>query len=89
MGFAPGSFAFVYFGTAGKALLMDDHTAAVLQAPWYVYALVGGAVLLGARTIGKVAADAISAMELEEKQTAVAAVVVADDGERGGEEGDR
>ena len=69
---------------------MDDHTAAVLQAPWYVYALVGGAMLLGVRTIGQVAADAISAMELEEKQTAVAAVVVvADDGERGGEEGDR
>ena len=64
---------------------MDDHTAAVLQAPWYVYALVGGAVLLGVRTIGKVAADAIGAMELEEKQTAVAAVVVADDGERGGD----
>ena len=42
-----------------------DH--AVL-APWYVYALVGGAVLWGVRTIGQVAADAISAMELEEKQ---------------------
>jgi hypothetical protein len=69
----------VYFGTAGKALLMDH---AVL-APWYVYAAVGGAVLLGVRTIGKVAADAISAMELEEKQ---AVATAADDGEGGGGE---
>ena len=78
MGFAPGSFAFVYFGTAGKALLMDH---AVL-APWYVYAAVGGVVLLGVRTIGKVAADAISAMELEEKQAVAAAVADDREGER-------
>jgi len=56
-----------------------DH--AVL-APWYVYAAVGGLVLLGVRTIGKVAADAISAMELEEKQAVAAA---ADDREEEGE----
>ena len=56
-----------------------DH--AVL-APWYVYAAVGGVVLLGVRTIGKVAADAISAMELEEKQAVAAAVTDDREGER-------
>ncbi|KAL7542483.1 hypothetical protein ACHAXR_013133 [Thalassiosira sp. AJA248-18] len=62
LGFAPGTFAYVYAGRIGKALTMDSASS----EPWYVY--VGGmAVLLGLLKIaGDVATGVIDAMEEED-----------------------
>mmetsp|Transcript_31731 Transcript_31731/g.53528 ORF Transcript_31731/g.53528 Transcript_31731/m.53528 type:complete len:333 (-) Transcript_31731:58-1056(-) len=61
LGFAPGSFGFVYFGTAGKAILSPDNAANI---PWYVYLCVGGIIAFGAQTLGKIATNAL---ELEDE----------------------
>jgi uncharacterized membrane protein YdjX (TVP38/TMEM64 family) len=64
LGFAPGTFGIVYAGTAGKALF-DAGESGGFHAPWYLYA-VGGALVVGAaRTLAKVATDAINEMEME------------------------
>lgn len=49
IGFTPGTFAYVYTGTVGKALTLDSANS----EPWYVYAL-GLAILSG---LLKIAAD--------------------------------
>jgi len=62
LGFAPGTFAYVYGGVIGKALTVGEG----MTQPWYVYA--GGMVfLLGLiKTIGDVATGIIDEMEAEE-----------------------
>lgn len=87
LGFAPGSFAFVYMGSAGKvtytlytlAYTNDANViymfVYVLQAlfgegastsiPWYGYAAVGAFIIFCARTIGKIASDAVNTMEID------------------------
>ncbi|KAJ1428564.1 snare associated Golgi protein-domain-containing protein [Ochromonadaceae sp. CCMP2298] len=62
LGFAPGSFGFVYFGTAGKALFETDGPPPI---PWYAYVGVGLIIALGAQTIGKIASDALKLDEEE------------------------
>ena len=52
LGFGPGTFAYVYTGTVGKALLSSDANA----QPWYVYA----GVLAGIAGFLKVVADVAS-----------------------------
>lgn len=59
LGFAPGTFAYVYAGRIGKALTID----AASSEPWYVYA-GGMAVVVGLIKIaGDVASGVIDAME--------------------------
>mmetsp|Transcript_24742 Transcript_24742/g.52483 ORF Transcript_24742/g.52483 Transcript_24742/m.52483 type:complete len:378 (+) Transcript_24742:246-1379(+) len=62
LGFAPGTFAYVYAGRIGKALTIDSATS----EPWYVY--VGGmAVVVSLLKIaGDVASGVIDAMEEED-----------------------
>jgi uncharacterized membrane protein YdjX (TVP38/TMEM64 family) len=62
LGFAPGTFALVYTGTAGKDLLSE----AGENLPWYAYAIVGSIILLVGKVIAQIATKAIK--ELEEKQ---------------------
>lgn len=62
LGFAPGTFGIVYAGSAGKVLFDPE---AGINAPWYVLAIGGAAVVFAARTLAKVATEAISAMEDE------------------------
>lgn len=62
LGFAPGTFGIVYAGSAGKAIF-DPESG--INAPWYVYAAGGAAVVFAARTLAKVATDAINEMENE------------------------
>jgi len=59
LGFAPGTFAYVYAGRIGKALTMDSATS----EPWYVY--VGGmaVVLALVKVAGDVASNVIDSME--------------------------
>lgn len=64
-GFAPGSFGFVYFGTAGKAIFGDGEGPSPSSLPWYVYAGIGAAVILAGQTIAKVATDAIKEIDPE------------------------
>mmetsp|Transcript_30843 Transcript_30843/g.55886 ORF Transcript_30843/g.55886 Transcript_30843/m.55886 type:complete len:352 (+) Transcript_30843:222-1277(+) len=62
LGFAPGTFAYVYAGRIGKALTIDSATS----EPWYVY--VGGlAVVISVLKIaGDVASGVIDALEEED-----------------------
>lgn len=62
LGFAPGTFAYVYAGRIGKALTMDSATS----EPWYVY--VGGMAILVVllKIAGDVASGVIDAMEADE-----------------------
>lgn len=62
LGFAPGTFGIVYAGSAGKAIFDAENG---ISAPWYVYAVGGAAVVFAARTLAKVATDAINEMENE------------------------
>ena len=62
LGFAPGTFGIVYAGSAGKVLFDPE---AGLNAPWYILAAGGGLVVFAARTLAKVATEAIAAMEDE------------------------
>jgi uncharacterized membrane protein YdjX (TVP38/TMEM64 family) len=62
LGFAPGTFGIVYAGSAGKVLFDPE---AGVNAPWYVLAAGGGLVVFAARTLAKVATEAIAAMEDE------------------------
>ena len=62
LGFAPGTFGIVYAGSAGKALFNPESG---LNAPWYVLAVGGGLVVLAAKTLAKVATEAIREMEDE------------------------
>lgn len=62
LGFAPGTFGIVYAGSAGKAIF-DPESG--INAPWYAYAAGGAAVIFAARTLAKVATDAINEMENE------------------------
>mmetsp|Transcript_20927 Transcript_20927/g.43648 ORF Transcript_20927/g.43648 Transcript_20927/m.43648 type:complete len:359 (+) Transcript_20927:151-1227(+) len=59
LGFAPGTFAYVYAGRIGKALTMDSASS----EPWYVYA--GGlAVVVGLiKVAGDIASEVIDATE--------------------------
>eukprot|EP00970_Alexandrium_tamarense_P008331 scaffold1593_cov193-Alexandrium_tamarense.AAC.32 len=61
LGFAPGTFAYVYAGDVGRALTIDS----AKSEPWYVY-LGGLAVVAGLIKIaGDVASGVIDAMEAE------------------------
>jgi uncharacterized membrane protein YdjX (TVP38/TMEM64 family) len=61
LGFAPGTFAYVYAGDVGRALTIDSASS----EPWYVY-LGGLAVVAGLIKIaGDVASGVIDAMEAE------------------------
>lgn len=64
LGFAPGSFGVVYFGSAGKALT-ETSSAGV---PWYGYAGVGVGILLFGQAIAKYATSVIQQMEEEDKE---------------------
>jgi len=59
LGFAPGTFAYVYAGRVGKALTMESATS----EPWYVY--LGGMVVVVTllKIAGDVATGVIDAME--------------------------
>eukprot|EP00571_Detonula_confervacea_P013410 CAMPEP_0172304558 /NCGR_PEP_ID=MMETSP1058-20130122/5951_1 /TAXON_ID=83371 /ORGANISM="Detonula confervacea, Strain CCMP 353" /LENGTH=365 /DNA_ID=CAMNT_0013015835 /DNA_START=139 /DNA_END=1236 /DNA_ORIENTATION=+ len=59
LGFAPGTFAYVYAGRIGKALTIDSASA----EPWYVY--VGGMAVVVAllKIAGDVASGVIDSME--------------------------
>merc|ERR1712086_854311 len=62
LGFAPGTFAYVYAGRIGKALTIDS----AASEPWYVY--LGGMVVVAAvlKIAGDVATGVIDAMEEED-----------------------
>lgn len=63
VGFAPGTFAYVYAGRVGRALTLDGASS----EPWYVY-LGGMAVVLALlKVAGDVAGGVIDAMEEEEE----------------------
>lgn len=63
LGFAPGTFAYVYAGRVGKALLSIDEAT---SEPWYVY--VGGMAVLVAllKIAGDVASGVIDSLEEED-----------------------
>merc|ERR1712071_203554 len=61
LGFAPGTFAYVYAGRIGKALTVDVATS----EPWYVYAGGMAAVVLLLKVASDVASGMIEAMEEE------------------------
>jgi uncharacterized membrane protein YdjX (TVP38/TMEM64 family) len=63
LGFAPGTFAYVYAGRIGKALTMDAATS----EPWYVY--VGGLAVVVAllKIAGDVATGFIDSMEEDDE----------------------
>lgn len=65
LGFAPGSFGIVYFGSAGKDILSSDGP----NLPWYLYAALGGVVLYIAQYIGTLATNTLNSLEAEEKAT--------------------
>ncbi|KAL9178497.1 hypothetical protein ACHAXT_001835 [Thalassiosira profunda] len=59
LGFAPGTFAYVYAGEIGKALTIDSATS----EPWYVYAGGMAVVVALVKIVGDVASGVIEAME--------------------------
>eukprot|EP00981_Chlorochromonas_danica_P002851 scaffold562_cov190-Ochromonas_danica.AAC.1 len=61
LGFAPGSFGFVYFGSAGKSLFSGG-----AGLPWYAYGAIGLLLALFVQTIARVATDAVKHMEVED-----------------------
>ncbi|CAN0281730.1 unnamed protein product [Pylaiella littoralis] len=63
IGFAPGSLAYVYTGTLGKA--MTD--GASMTLPWYGYVAGGALVAFLLKTVGEIATTAIEEMEEAEK----------------------
>eukprot|EP01031_Cornospumella_fuschlensis_P026551 gene26550-32087_t len=65
LGFAPGSFGIVYFGTAGKTLLSEGGLSS-LSLPWYAYVAAGLGITFLVQTIGRVATEAVKQMEAEE-----------------------
>jgi uncharacterized membrane protein YdjX (TVP38/TMEM64 family) len=66
LGFTPGTIAYVYSGTVGKALMDGD-----VPQPWYVYA--GGFMLLAGllKLIANVATNIIEELEQEEENPLV------------------
>jgi len=69
LGFAPGTFAYVYTGYAGKALTtsMSASEAGVDVYPWYIYA--GGLTLFAGllKLVADTATKAIEEIEAEEE----------------------
>jgi uncharacterized membrane protein YdjX (TVP38/TMEM64 family) len=63
LGFAPGTFAYVYAGEIGKALTVENSAN---SAHWYVY--VGGMVVLGGllKIAGDVASEVVKAIDVDE-----------------------
>ncbi|KAL7524927.1 hypothetical protein ACHAWF_001133, partial [Thalassiosira exigua] len=64
LGFAPGTFAYVYAGRIGKALTVDVATS----EPWYVYAGGMAAVVLLLKVASDAASGMIESMEEEEEE---------------------
>jgi uncharacterized membrane protein YdjX (TVP38/TMEM64 family) len=64
LGFAPGTFAYVYAGEIGKALTDVEYSAN--SQPWYVY--VCGVVVLGGllKIAGEVASEVVNAIDIDE-----------------------
>ena len=64
LGFAPGTFAYVYAGEIGKTLTDMEYSAN--SQPWYVY--VGGLVVLGGllKVAGDVASEVVNAIDIDE-----------------------
>mmetsp|Transcript_6013 Transcript_6013/g.6144 ORF Transcript_6013/g.6144 Transcript_6013/m.6144 type:complete len:266 (-) Transcript_6013:66-863(-) len=60
LGFAPGTLAIVYAGTAGKALFSEGSSS----FPWYIYVAASFIVAVLGKTVTKFATDTI-AMEYE------------------------
>jgi uncharacterized membrane protein YdjX (TVP38/TMEM64 family) len=63
LGFTPGSFGVVYFGSAGKALLTEGGAS----LPWYGYAGVGVAILAFGQVVSKYATQVIQEIEKEDE----------------------
>lgn len=63
LGFAPGTFAYVYAGEIGKALTDVEYSAN--SQPWYIYA--AGVVVLGGllKIAGDVASEVVNAIDIE------------------------
>jgi uncharacterized membrane protein YdjX (TVP38/TMEM64 family) len=64
LGFAPGTLAIVYAGTAGKALFSDGLSG----FPWYLYVVAGLGLALFGKIVTKFATDTI-AVEYENPET--------------------
>lgn len=78
LGFIPGTVGIVYAGSAGKELLSGGQ-----HLPWFAYVAAAGVIALVVKYVGKVATDAIAAMEEEDakdkaKDIAEAAMTVSD-----------
>lgn len=65
LGFAPGTFAYVYAGTIGKALLTIDEAS---SEPWYVYAGVMAIVVALLKIAGDVASSVIDSMDDDDEE---------------------
>merc|ERR1712070_458384 len=64
IGFAPGTTAYVYTGTMGKALIGGDSTL-----PWYGYVGVLAVLITFARFLTDIATQAVEELEEAEKQS--------------------
>lgn len=62
LGFAPGTLAYVYTGTVGKALTLGDGAS----EPWYVYGGILAVAVVLLKTIADVATGVIEELEEEE-----------------------
>jgi uncharacterized membrane protein YdjX (TVP38/TMEM64 family) len=61
LGFAPGTFGFVYAGSAGRDIFSGlDSKQGV---PYYTYALAATTILIGAQLIGSIASAAVNELE--------------------------
>lgn len=67
LGFSPGTFGIVYFGSAGKDFIESGGTSFGL--PWYGYAAAAAFVLLFIQTMTKIATDAIKEMDERESDS--------------------
>lgn len=63
LGFAPGTFGFVYAGTVGKELF----SGGVSGLPWYAYAAGFGFITFFGQTVAKIAKQVIQDLEKEEE----------------------
>ena len=52
--------------------ILYEYTQALLEQhgglPWYGYAAIGGAILLGGRTLAKIATDTVKSIQAEEER---------------------
>jgi len=64
IGFAPGTLAYVYTGTVGKALISPDGDA----QPWYVYAIVLAAFSGVLKVVADVASSFIESLDEESSE---------------------